>query len=63
VGRVSGRTRSSSGGEIRHALPYDELMAKLRALTNLQVVADETSSTGYKLDIGPFPGWKDVPTW
>jgi serine/threonine protein kinase len=19
--------------------------------------------SGYKLDIGPFPGWKDVPTW
>jgi hypothetical protein len=38
-------------------------MAKLRALTNLQVVPDEASPTGYKLDIGPFPGWKDVPTW
>jgi len=66
---------SASGGEIRlwpmpdvtkpplHTLPYDELMAKLRALTNLQVVEDEASSTGYKLEIGPFPGWKDVPTW
>jgi WD40 repeat protein len=66
---------SASGGEIRlwpmsdltkpplHTLPHDELMAKLRALTNLQVVEDAASPTGYRLDIGPFPGWKDVPTW
>jgi WD40 repeat protein len=66
---------SASGGEIRlwpmpelskpplHTLPYDELMAKLRAMTNLQVVEDSASPTGYKLEIGPFPGWKDVPTW
>jgi hypothetical protein len=46
-----------------HALPYDELMAKLGALTNLQVVEDPAAATGYKLDVGPFPGWKDVPTW
>jgi WD40 repeat protein len=66
---------SAAGSEIRlwpmpdvtkpplHTLPYDELMAKLHALTNLQVVEDAASPTGYKLDIGPFPGWKDVPTW
>jgi WD40 repeat protein len=66
---------SAAGGEIRvwpmpdvtkpplHALPYDELMAKLGALTNLQVVEDPAAATGYKLDVGPFPGWKDVPTW
>jgi WD40 repeat protein len=66
---------SASGSEIRlwpmpdlakpplHTLPYDELMAKLRALTNLQVVEDKAPPTGYKLDVGPFPGWKDVPTW
>ena len=46
-----------------HTLPYDELMAKLDALTNLRVVRDPTASTGWKLDVGPFPGWKDVPTW
>ena len=58
---------SAAGGEIRlwpmpdltkpplHTLPHDELMAKLRALTNLQVVEDAASPTGYKLDIGPFP--------
>jgi WD40 repeat protein len=46
-----------------HALPHAELLAKLDTLTNLRVVRDPTSSTGWKLDIGPFPGWKDVPTW
>jgi WD40 repeat protein len=46
-----------------HTLPHSELIAKLRALTNLQVVEDKTTATGWKLEIGPFPGWKDVPTW
>ncbi len=46
-----------------HTLPYEELMAKLRALTNLEVVEDESSPTGYRVDVGPFPGWEDVPTW
>jgi hypothetical protein len=36
-------------------------MAKLRAMTNLQVVEDSSSPSGYKLDVGPFPGWKDAP--
>jgi hypothetical protein len=63
---------SASGGEIRlwpmpkpppNTLPYAELMAKLQALTNLQVVEDRASATGSKLQVGPFPGWKDVPTW
>jgi WD40 repeat protein len=46
-----------------HTLPHDQLMTKLDALTNLRVVRDPTAATGWKLDIGPFPGWKDVPTW
>jgi WD40 repeat protein len=46
-----------------HTLPHAELMAKLDALTNLRVVRDPASSTGWKFDLGPFPGWKDVPTW
>ncbi len=66
---------SASGSETRlwpmpdmskppfHTLPYETLMAKLRALTNLRVAEDSASATGYKLDVGPFPGWKDVPTW
>jgi WD40 repeat protein len=44
-------------------LVHDDLIAKLDALTNLRVVRDPSSSTGWKLDVGPFPGWKDVPEW
>ncbi len=46
-----------------HTLPHDELIAKLKTLTNLRVVRDETSSTGWKIEVGPFPGWETVPTW
>jgi hypothetical protein len=46
-----------------HTLPHAELLAKLDNLTNLRVVRDASSSTGWKLEIGPFAGWKDVPTW
>lgn len=46
-----------------HLLPHDQLMARLRELTNLRAVRDETSSTGYELEIDPFPGWKEVPKW
>ena len=46
-----------------HELPYEALLAKLRSLTNLRVVPDATAATGYTLQIGPFPGWRDVPTW
>jgi WD40 repeat protein len=44
-------------------LPYDELLAKLRSLTNLRVVEDPASETGWSLEIGPFPGWATAPTW
>ena len=46
-----------------HTLPHDELIAKLKTLTNLRVVRDEESPTGWKLTVGPFPGWETVPTW
>ena len=46
-----------------HTLPHEELIAKLKTLTNLRVVRDEESTTGWKLEIGPFPGWETVPTW
>jgi WD40 repeat protein len=46
-----------------HTLPHDELIATLDRLTNLRVVPDASASTGWKLDVGPFPGWKDLPTW
>jgi WD40 repeat protein len=46
-----------------HTLPREELLSKLRALTNLRVVPDPGSGTGYKVGVGPFPGWVKVPEW
>jgi len=46
-----------------HALPRDELLAKLRSLTNLRVVEDPDSLSGWKVEVGPFLGWETVPTW
>lgn len=46
-----------------HTLPYDELLEKLRRLTNLRVVPDPGSPTGYRVEPGPFPGWADMPEW
>jgi WD40 repeat protein len=46
-----------------HTLPYDELLARLRSFTNLRVVHDEGSETGYRVEAGPFPGWAVQPEW
>jgi len=46
-----------------HTLPHDELLAILDSLTNLHAVRDPDSSTGWSIEIGPFPGWEEVPTW
>jgi Protein kinase domain len=46
-----------------HALPHGALVAKLKSLTNLRAVRDAETDTGWKVEIGPFPGWRDVPTW
>jgi WD40 repeat protein len=46
-----------------HTLPREELIAKLKSLTNLRAVRDEESSTGWKIEVGPFPGWAEVPEW
>jgi WD40 repeat protein len=46
-----------------HTLPREELIAKLKTLTNLRVVRDPESATGWKIEVGPFPGWETVPTW
>ena len=46
-----------------HTLPQAELVTKLRSLTNLRAVRDAKSATGWTIEIGPFPGWKDVPAW
>lgn len=38
-----------------HTLPHDELVAKLKSLTNLRAVRDAASATGWKIDLGPSP--------
>ncbi len=44
-------------------LSHEEFLNRLRALTNVRVVADKASQTGYRLDKAPFPGWEKAPTW
>ncbi len=35
-----------------------------RAIAALKrAVEDPDSPSGWKLDVGPFPGWETVPTW
>jgi WD40 repeat protein len=46
-----------------HTLPREELIAKLKILTNLRAVRDPESATGWKIEVGPFPGWETVPSW
>jgi WD40 repeat protein len=46
-----------------HTLPYEELLIRLRTVTNVRVVEDEASSTGYRVGHAPFPGWETVPEW
>jgi WD40 repeat protein len=47
----------------RHTLPHDELIAKLKSVTNIRVVRDPDSEAGWKVELEPFPGWAEVPTW
>jgi WD40 repeat protein len=46
-----------------HTLPRDELVAKLKTLTNLRVVKAPDSPSGWTLTHDPFPGWETVPEW
>ncbi|MGB5892428.1 MAG: hypothetical protein WBH75_20925, partial [Thermoanaerobaculia bacterium] len=46
-----------------HTLPLDQLLAKLRTLTNLRVVEDPESTSGWNWGLDPFPGWEEMPTW
>jgi WD40 repeat protein len=43
--------------------PHDELIAKLRSLTNLRAVRDPESPEGWSFTLDPFPGWQEVPEW
>jgi WD40 repeat protein len=46
-----------------HERGLDEILSTLRAATNLRAVPDDESSTGWKLEFGPFPGWARLPEW
>lgn len=46
-----------------HTLPREELITKLESLTNVRAVRDPASSTGWSIEVGPFPGWAEVPEW
>jgi hypothetical protein len=47
-----------------HVLPLDDLLRRLRALTNFRVVRDAAAAGGYRLGFEPFPGWKhEPPSW
>jgi WD40 repeat protein len=46
-----------------HTLPREELIAKLKTLTNLRVVEAPDTPSGWKVEAGPFPGWETVPSW
>jgi WD40 repeat protein len=47
-----------------HALPYDELLERLRSLINYRVIADAASPGGYRTTFAPFAGWnRQPPVW
>jgi WD40 repeat protein len=48
-----------------HTLPHDELMKTLEALTNMRVIPNPRSLTGYMLssDASAWRGWAEVPEW
>ena len=46
-----------------HKRSREEVLAKLQSWTNLRVVPDAQSPTGWKLQPGPFTGWQRLPAW
>jgi len=44
-------------------LPYEEILERIRGLQNLRVVPDDASDTGYRVEVGPCPGWATLPKW
>jgi WD40 repeat protein len=46
-----------------HRRTHEEFLTVLRSWTNLRAVPDPESPTGWKLEVGPFPGWSRLPEW
>lgn len=57
------RIWSVPGGVPLHTLPLPELLAVLRAQTNLRVVPDAKAADGYRVVFDRFPGWQTAPAW
>ena len=55
---LSGRTKDKNIGYIA-----DHLTAIGIQLKEVRVVPDEASGTGYAVRVGPFPGWRTLPSW
>jgi WD40 repeat protein len=51
-------------GKPFQTLPHDELLARLRSLTNFRVVPDRSAPGGYRLGFERFTGWnRQPPSW
>ena len=51
-------------GQPLHTWSRDALLDKLRSLTNVRIVPDASSATGYRTTFLPFQGWgREPPTW
>jgi WD40 repeat protein/predicted Ser/Thr protein kinase len=46
-----------------HKRSHEEFLATLRTFTNIRAVPDAKSTNGWRLEPGPFPGWKTEPHW
>jgi len=42
---------------------YAEFITRTRFLTKLRVFRDRRFPAGSKIEVGPFPGWAEVPEW
>lgn len=60
---VHGRDVGAATRPPLHTLPHGDLLATLRSLTNFRAVHDPAAPNGWRIEIGPFPGWRHVPTW
>jgi hypothetical protein len=50
-------------GKPLQTLPYNDLLARLRELTNVRIAPDRSSSAGYGIRFDPFPGWEKKSEW
>ncbi|MEX1309096.1 MAG: winged helix-turn-helix domain-containing protein [Candidatus Sulfomarinibacteraceae bacterium] len=46
-----------------HDLPRDEFLFRLGSLVNRRVIRNPDDPEGYRIQVGPFPGWATAPEW